>query len=84
MTTLAAPTMTRKASEVCTYASIRIDDQILPLARAAAALSGDVTVQEFVSDAVNEVASRLLNRPLVARRRAPDKPRGPGRPRKKS
>lgn len=82
MVTLAAPPMSEKKSDVCSYASIRIDDQVLPLARAAAALTGDVTVQEFISDAVNVAASRVLKRNPIKRRPAPPKPHGKGRPRK--
>jgi uncharacterized protein (DUF1778 family) len=70
------------AKAVCTYVNTRIDDEVLPLARAAAALSGDVTVQEFISDAVNQVASRILARKPIARRPAPPKPHGKGAPRK--
>ena len=66
--------------ERCTYITIRIDDQILPLAKAAAALSGNVTVQDFISDAVNEVASRVIRRQPIARRPPPPKPKSPGRP----
>lgn len=77
---MAALLMSKKPDALCTYATIRIDDQVLPLARAAAALSNDMTVQDFVSDAVNEAASRILNRPAIRRRPTPPKPHGKGRP----
>ena len=82
MVTLAAPPMSEKKSEVCSYASIRIDDQVLPWARAAAALSKDITVQEFISDAVLKVAAQVLGKKPFKRRPAPPKPHGKGRPRK--
>lgn len=69
------PPMAKKPKAgYCVYTSTRIDDDILPLARAAAALSGDITTQEFISDAVNEVASRILNRPPIKRK--PPAPHG--------
>lgn len=68
------------ADVVCTYVNTRIDDEVLPLARAAAALSGDVTVQEFISEAVNQAAARVLNRKPVKRRPPPPKPHGKGAP----
>lgn len=58
----------------CTYASSKVDDEVYPLARAAAALRGQTT-QEFISDVVNEAASKLLKREPVKRR--PPEPRKP-------
>jgi hypothetical protein len=84
MITLAAPPMSEPKTGFCSYASIRIDDEVLPLARAAAALSSDVTVQEFISDAVNAAASKVLKRQPIKRRPAPPKPHGKGRPKKSS
>lgn len=80
MLTLAAPLMSTEKQDVCTYTGTKIDDAVLPLARAAAALSGDITVQEFISEAVNQVASKVLNRKPIKRRPAPTKPHSPGRP----
>jgi hypothetical protein len=83
VTTLAAPPMPKSdPTPYCTYANIRIDDQVLPLARAAAALSGDVTIQEFISDAVNAAAAKVLNRKPIQRRTPPPKPHGKGRPKR--
>lgn len=60
----------------CEYTSTRIDTVLLPLARAAAALSGDVSTQEFISDAVNEAAARVLGRhPIKRLPPPPPKPR---------
>lgn len=84
---LAAPPMPKKPKpgEHASYASVKIDDEVLPLAIAAAALSSPpVTVQELVSDAVNKYASRLLDRDPVNRRPPPPKPHGRGRPPKSS
>lgn len=55
----------------CTYASVKIDDEVLPLARAAAALSGNVATQEFISDAVNKAAAEVLGRKPIKRRSPP-------------
>ncbi len=65
--------------ETCTYANTRIDDEVLPLARAAAALSGDMTVQEFISTAVSLAAAKVLKRKPITRRPPPPKPHGYGR-----
>lgn len=81
MFTAVAPKMAKKSEpEFCTYASVKLDDAVLPLVRAAAALSGDVTVQEFLSDAAAFAASRVLGREPIKRRAAPPKPKGKGRP----
>ena len=74
---MAAP----KKTGLCTYRNIRIDDEVLPLAIAAAALAR-ITVQDFISDVVNIAASRELDRKPITRRPSPPKPRGPGRPKK--
>jgi len=63
-----------KPSPWCTYASSKVDDEVYPLARAAAALLGQTT-QEFISDVVNEAASKLLKREPIKRR--PPEPRKP-------
>ena len=47
---------------------VKIDAAILPLARAAAALSGNITTQEYISNALNEEASKALGRPPLNRR----------------
>jgi len=71
----AAPTMAEDTDH-CTYTGTKIDDAVLPLAKAAAALSGDVTVQEFISNVVNEAAAKVLARKPIKRRPPPDKPKG--------
>lgn len=82
MAPVATKHMPKKSTDVCTYASIRIDDEVLPIVRAAAALSGDITIQEFLSDIANEAASRVVKREPIKRRPAPPKPHGKGRPKK--
>ena len=69
----------KPSADFCTYASVKLDDRVLPLARAAAALSGDVSTQEFISDVVNLAASRVLGREPIPRRPAPPRPKGKGR-----
>jgi hypothetical protein len=53
----------------CTYASIKVDDEILPLCRAAAAFNGNVATQEFISDILNEHVSKALGRTPIKRRK---------------
>jgi hypothetical protein len=53
--------------ETCTYVSMKVDDQILPLAKAAGALQGQ-TVQEYASDVLNDAASKALGRKPLKRR----------------
>jgi len=77
--TLKAPNMAKKPpTEFCTYVGTKIDDEVYPLARAAAALSGNVTVQEFISDAINAAAAKVLNRDPIKRR--PPEPKGGRKP----
>jgi hypothetical protein len=74
VTTLMAPSMAEDTpKEFCEYVGTKIDTEVYPLARAAAALSGNVTVQEFISDAVNAAAAKVLNRKPIKRR--PPKPK---------
>jgi hypothetical protein len=71
----------KPAPEYCTYAPARLDDEVLPLVEAAAALSKPrKTIGEWLSDVANEAASRQLERKPIARRPAPPKPHGKGRP----
>lgn len=75
MNALLDPPMAKsKPTDHCTYVGTKIDDQVLPLARAAAALSGK-DAQDFISDVLNEAASKILNRPPIKRR--PPKPKKP-------
>jgi hypothetical protein len=67
---------TETAPNYCTYASSKVDDEVYPLARAAAALRGQST-QEFISDAVNELAAKVLSRQPIKRRAPEPKTRKP-------
>lgn len=68
-----APTMpTPKKSEFAEYDSVKLDNEVHPFARAAAAILG-ISTQEFISNAVNEAAAKVLNRTPVKRR--PPKPK---------
>ena len=77
MLTLAVPNMA-KASEKqwCEYVGTKIDNQVHPLARAAAALVGK-HVQDFISDAVNDAAAKVLKREPIKRRPPEPKNRKP-------
>lgn len=61
-----------KQKEFCEYVGTKIDKDVLPLARAAAALSGK-DAQDYISDVVNEAASKVVNRAPIKRR--PPKPK---------
>jgi uncharacterized protein (DUF1778 family) len=56
----------------CTYVSMKVDDQVLPLVKAAAALAGQ-SVQDYASDILNQAASQALGRKPVKRRTPKDK-----------
>lgn len=78
MVTLLEPRMAKtKPDGHCEYVGTKIDDHVLPLARAAAALTG-LDTQDFISNAVNEAASKVLGRAPI-KRRAP-KPKEKRRP----
>lgn len=83
---LAVPTMAKKAEpvEYCSYTTVGIDTEVYFVAKAAAALAGNQTVREYISDLVNARAAADIGRPPVKRKPAPPKPKGKGRPRTKS
>lgn len=85
MFAVAAPPMPKsdEAFPYCTYASTKIDDQLIELAQAAALLTGRRTVQEYISEVVNAAVARDLNRKPIKRRPPPPKPKGKGRPPRK-
>ena len=60
------------ADDICTYVSVKIDDQILPLAKAAAALDGQ-SVQDWLSDLANAAASKRLRQKPIERRQPKSK-----------
>lgn len=64
--------------EYCSYTSTKIDVEVYRVARAAAALSGQ-TAQDYISDVVNEAASRLVNRKPIKRKQPPPHPKRPRR-----
>lgn len=69
---------------VCTYSQVKVDDQLTERIRAAAAqlsvAAGErVSVQEFVSDTLNDVTARILKLKPIKRRQPPPKPHGKGR-----
>ena len=59
-----------QSEDVCSYVSMKVDDAILPLAKAAAALEGQ-SVQDFASDVLNSAAAKILGRKPVKRRPPP-------------
>lgn len=62
------------SQEFCTYVSIKIDDKVLPIVKAAAALDNQ-PVQEWISDQLNQLAASRANQKPVKRRQP--KPRKP-------
>ena len=73
MAPVAAMPMSKDKIEFCTYSPTKIDSQVLPLVKAAAALMQQ-NAQEWLSNVANEAASKQLARTPIKRR--PPKPRG--------
>lgn len=67
-----APAMSAPSEEYCVYVSVKIDAEVLKVARAAASLD-DVDTQDYISDVVNAAASKRLGHKPVKRK--PPKPR---------
>jgi hypothetical protein len=72
-------------ADYCTYTQVKVDDQLTERIRAAAAhlsmASGErVSVQEFVSDLLNDQTARILKLKPITRRPPPRPPHG--KPRK--
>lgn len=65
-------TMSKTEPEYCTYATVKVDDEVLPVARAAANLAGQ-RIQEWLSDLINAASAKALSRRPINRR--PPKPR---------
>lgn len=61
-----------KPPEYCRYSVAKVDVEVLVVAKAAALLDGK-TIQEWLSDLVNEASAKSLNRKPVKRK--PPKPR---------
>jgi hypothetical protein len=68
--------MAKTPEKFCTYAGVKIDDQIHPLAHAAAVLSGQA-LQDWLSDVANQAAALVLKREPVKRRPPEPKSRRP-------
>lgn len=60
------------AEEYCVYASVKMDVALINLAKQAAAKSGK-SIQEWLSDVVNDAASRQVRERPV--KRLPPRPR---------
>lgn len=56
-----------ETSEFCNYTTTKVDDEVLPLVKAAAALTG-LKVQEFVSNVLNDAASKAIGRKPIKRK----------------
>lgn len=59
-------------ADFCTYTTVKIDDQVIPFIKAAAALAG-LSVQEYVSNHMNEIAAKALRNKPIKRRPAPQR-----------
>ena len=75
--TLEPPRMAKKpTTPFCTYVGAKLDDEVHPLAHAAAVLSG-LSLQDWLSDVANEAAARVLKREPIKRRPPEPKTRKP-------
>lgn len=61
-----------EAPKHCTYASVKIDDQLTRLIRIAAA-NKDVSIQELMSDILNEGVAEILGTDPIERRKPPER-----------
>lgn len=69
--------MADKKPVYCSYTGVKIDSDVLLIARAAAALAGQ-RMQDWLSDLVNEHGSPQIHRKPIARKPPPPgKKRGP-------
>lgn len=67
MAPVAAAMTKEKSEELSTYISVKIDDQVYPIVKAAASLAG-LQVQDYLSDIANDIASRAIGRQPIKRR----------------
>lgn len=74
MTLVATPMSEKTADEYCRYGSVKLDAEVIPLAKAAALVSGK-TFGEWLSDLANEAQAKTLKRAAIKRK--PPKPREP-------
>lgn len=69
--------MAKPEPDYCTYAVVKLDDQIVPLAKAAASIVGK-KFQDWLSDLANEAAAKVLRlKPIVRRKPKPREPKPP-------
>ena len=59
----------RESTEFCSFVSVKIDSDILPLAKAAASLER-LSVQDWLSDIANSAAAKRLGQNPVKRKAA--------------
>ncbi|MDE2102266.1 MAG: hypothetical protein KGL39_33785 [Patescibacteria group bacterium] len=71
MSTVADP-MKNKPTEYCRYTTVKIDSEVARMAKAAALVDGK-TIQEWVSDHLNDLSAQVLGREPIKRK--PPKPR---------
>lgn len=64
----------KKQSEYCRYTTVKVDVEVMPFVKSAAALAGK-SVQEFVSDLLNEATPKASGHKPVKRKQPP--PRRP-------
>lgn len=66
-----------ESQKFCRYTTVKIDSDLLPVLRIAAAMS-EQKIQDYLSDLVNENASKKANRkPIKRKLPPPPKQRGP-------
>jgi len=64
----------KKKVDYAAYGTVKIDVELIPLIRAAAALSGK-NIQEWASDHLNRLAAEVLERNPIKRKPAPPHPK---------
>lgn len=67
MSLVASMTMSEEQEQLCTYASVKIDDEVLKRVKGAAGLAGK-SVQDYLSDLANEASAKDLGKKPLKRR----------------
>lgn len=71
-----AVAVAERKPEYARYASCKIDAEVMRVARAAASLAGR-SVQDWISDHINILSAKALNRDPIKRKPPPPHPKRP-------
>lgn len=72
---------TTVTQEYCRYSMTKIDSEVLSRARAAAELDGK-TLQDWISDVINEASADVVKRDPIKRKSNPPHPKKRPKPKK--